>query len=100
MRLLVVEISKKYLPVQVKSTPSAGQRGLLWQVNGLTGAAAAAAAAAEGDAAAREAGAGGSVGFAIELSNPNGVIKTSCTPLTLDPAGATYLPPHTSCFKH
>lgn len=60
------EISTQYLPVQVHTTPSAGQRGLLWQVNGLPD----------------------GVGWAIELSNPNGVVKTSCTPMTLDVAGA------------
>ena len=57
-------ISSKYLPVQVASVDSPGQQGLLWQVNGLP-----------------------SGGWAVELSNPNGVIKTSCTPLTLDPKG-------------
>jgi hypothetical protein len=57
-------ISSKYLPVQVASVESPGQQGLLWQVNGLP-----------------------SGGWAVELSNPNGVIKMSCTPLTLDPKG-------------
>ena len=60
------EISAQYLPVQVYSTPSAGQRGLLWQVNGLPD----------------------TTSWAIELSNPNGVVKTSCTPMTLDSTGA------------
>ena len=52
-------ISLKYLPVQVTSVNSPGQQGLLWQVNGLRNG-----------------------GWAVELSNPNGVTKTSCTPLT------------------
>ena len=56
-------ISREYLPVSV--TPS-GEQGLLWQVNALPG------------------------GWALELSNPNGVIKTACTPLTLDPAGEVH----------
>jgi len=55
----LAEISHRYLPVKVTSSPSPGQQGVLWQVNGLGGG-----------------------GWAMELSNPNGVVKMSCTPLT------------------